>query len=370
MHLYPFRAVLPNASLITSTDSFFGSVKEEYPEYVKSGFFSKTQADALYVYQIRAENRHYTGILACADVRDYLSGHIRKHEDTLASKEQKQLQLLLKRKAAVKPVMLTYPEVPALTRWTQHFIDRHEPVFDFYFEAELQHHLIWQVSLPQQIRELQDLYARHIPVAYIADGHHRTSAGALLYQRAPDAATREHYRKLLCGFFPSTDLEVLDFNRVIDVLGECSTSWFMARIAQLFDIEILSSPTKPRCKHELLMLINREWYMLHWKPQILAAYANHQLILDNVLLNEKILCDIFGITDVRHDQRIEYVEGPKGLDGLWRKTVKSPTRIGFCLHPILMEEIMAIADAGKTMPPKSTWFEPRMRNGLVVYDLQ
>jgi len=143
----------------------------------------------------------------------------------------------------------------------------------------------------------------------------------------------------------------------------------MARISQLFEIEVLEGPERPRQKHEISIFINKEWYRLSWKPEILETYKHLPVILDADLLNEKVLKEILNIKDVRTDQRIKYVEGQKGLDELRIKTIKNEHRVGFCLYPVSIEDLMKIADANFVLPPKSTWFEPRLKNGLIVQEL-
>jgi len=369
MHIRPFQAVYPNLDFVTSTDSFFQSVREEYNEYRDSGFFQKSAQEALYVYEIRGAKRSFRGIIACADIEDYLYGHIKKHEHTMADKEQKQLQLLLRRQALVKPVLVTYPEAPAITAWTRRIVEGEAPALRVFFEKEEQQHLLWEVRDGALIREIQELFNSDVPDTYIADGHHRSSSSALLYERTRDEELRERYRNLLCAFFPSTDLAIHDFNRVVEGLDDISLSRFMARLAQLFDIEILKAPIRPRRKFEILLFVNEEWYLLHWKKEVLKEYAEEEVILDSMLLNEKVLDDILGIEDIRSDQRIDYVAGPKGLEGLRKKIARRENRVGFCLYPVQLDELITLADHEKVLPPKSTWFEPRMKNGLIVYEI-
>lgn len=366
MHIKPFQASYPRLEFITAPDSFLASVKEEYVEYVQGGFFQQTSRESLYIYQIRTPRRHYTGLVACVDIRDYLSGHIRRHEQTLPDQEQKQMQLMLRRKSAVKPVLMTYRQVGRIEEWLNAYLRRRDPFFSVSLPGEDQEHHIWEVAEPHAIEELQRLFREQVPDTYIADGHHRTSTTALMYEHHIAEGAGEDYSQLLSAFFPSNQLEILEFNRVVEALDECSPTWFMARIAQLFDIEILAVPEKPRAKHEIVMLINREWYRLRWKPEVLAEYRDHPVILDAVLLNEKVLQGIFSIDEERTDDRIEYVEGPRGLDGLRQKVVKNDYRVGFCLYPIQLDDFFRLVDTGEMMPPKSTWFEPRMKNGLIM----
>jgi len=368
MHIRPFRATCPKLEFINSTDSFFNSVKEEYLTYQQSGLFSRREAAAIFVYQIRSRQRQYTGIIACADIEDYLYGRILKHEHTLADQEQKQLQLLMHWQAAVKPVLVTYAAVPAIDDWVEEQIAGREPFLQVYFEQEQQVHALWEVAQAERIQDIRALFADRIRHAYIADGHHRTTSTALLYERTNAPGQRNPYTNLLCAFFPATDLDIHDFNRIVEGSADLSPSLFMARLAQLFHIEILKGPRRPGNKFEVLMFVNQEWYYLRWKPEVLAAYGHEPVVLDSHLLNELVLRDILGIEDVRTDRRVEYVEGPLGLEAVWRRAAEQDFRVGFCLFPVALTEMIALADQDRMLPPKSTWFEPRMKNGLIVYE--
>lgn len=368
MHIHPFQAVYPKLEYITSTDSFFESVREDYLEFLSGDLFSKAEREALFVYQIRMEKRAFTGIIACVDIRDYLNGHIRKHEHTLPEKEQKQVQLLLRRGATVKPVLLAHPEAPGLTNWTWRFIENRTPFLRIAFQADRQEHLLWEVDRPEDIEKVQALFDQEVVNTYIADGHHRTTSTALLYERTNDEALRRRYAYLLCALFPIDELRIHDFNRVVEVPGDLSLTRFMAGIAQLFDIEILSEPVRPRRKHEILLFIDHEWYRLHWKEAVLQQYRHEEILLDTYLLNQLVLQDLLRIEDVRTDPRVEYVEGSQGIEGVGQKAGCKERCVGFCLYPVQADELMALADRKRMLPPKSTWFEPRMKNGLIVYE--
>lgn len=368
MHIKPFQAVYPNLDFITSADSFFNSARDEYVEYFDSGFYTKTAQEALFIYRIKGPNRQYTGLIACADIRDYLDGNIKQHEHTLAAKEQQQMQLMLRRRAAVKPVLLAYNRVEAISNWMESYIALRAPFLEIQSEEANECHLIWEVRDGQSVRELQNLFELYVPCSYIADGHHRTSTTSLMYKKSQEGIHHGDYHLLLCALFPSSDIDILDFNRVVYGLNGLSDSAFMAHIAQYFDIGFLDAPRKPVRKHEITMLVNREWYSLQWKKPVLQEYLGEQFALDAMLLDEKVLGNILGVEDVRTDQRILYIEGPRGLEGIQQAATRGEEAVAFCLYPVHLEELMKVADAGKVMPPKSTWVEPRMKNGLLVQE--
>ncbi len=366
MHIKPFQAVYPKQDYITSPDSFFNSVREDYSEYYNSGFFTKTAQEGLYLYHIKGPARQYSGLIACPVIRDYLDGSIRHHEHTLAAREQQQMHLMLRRGAAVKPVLLAYPRVEAISRWAEAYTRSNDPFFIIESENGKEQHTLWEVRDGWASREIQGLFEQHVPFTYIAGGHHRTTTTVRMYNKALEGKHQGDYHLLLCALFPSSDIDILDFNRVVFGLNGLSPSAFMAHIARYFEIGFLSEPQKPARKHDITMLFNREWYQLRWKERILLEYPDEEAVLDAMLLDEKILGGILAIEDVRTDQRILYVEGPKGLEGIQQAVARGEEAVAFCLYPVCLEELMAVADAGKVLPPKSTWFEPRMKNGLIV----
>lgn len=366
MHLLPFRAIYPKLDLIASPDTFFGNVKVEYPAYRKNGFFRECTDESLYVYRIKDAKRYYTGIVACVSIQDYLNGMIKKHEDTLSQKEQLQTELLMARTAVVKPVLLTYPPVEAIFAFSQDLILSKAPFFEIHFEADKQLHQFWNVSDPGQILLLKALFEQYVDSAYIADGHHRTSTMAHMFGITKDRKGGSPYDRLLCAFFPSSQLEILDYNRVVEGLDDISLTTFMAHLSQVVDIEVLKKHVRPREKHEMVMFINREWFRLRWRKRLMESFKGDEVLLDVQLLNELILENILEIDDVRTDDRVKYIEGRQGIHAVSERVGKSGNRVGFFLYPVAMDDFMRIADEGQVLPPKSTWFEPRMRNGLLV----
>ncbi len=369
MQVSPFRAVYPRKKLITSPDSFFGKVKEEYPVFRKSGFFKQRKQEGMYIYRIDERRRSYTGLLMLASMDDYEQGRIKIHEHTLATKEQRQIQLLLHRRAVVKPVLLTYRAVDAIDKIIKKLLAEKDPSIHYYFEEEDEHHWVWEIKEEKVIARLQQLFSEKVPQAYIADGHHRTAAMALLRSQAEAEGLPPCYDYLLSAFFPTRELDIFEFNRVVINMDAHSPAMLMARLSALAEIEILDTYAPPRQKHEWVLLLNREWFRLKWRKEILQGYGEEEVLLDVSLLNELVLHQILGIEDPRTDARLKYVEGPRGIEAFEQLVNKSEHRLGFVLHPVDIEDFLHIADMGKVLPPKSTWFEPRMRNGLLVHDL-
>ena len=358
MRIRPFQALYPNVDLIASTDLFFAEIKNEFTEYVKSGFFDRTDKDSFYIYEIVTPNDAY--------IHDYFDNRIKKHEKTLAAKEQKQMHVLLRMGAMTKPVLLTHPTVSSISDLLRQHIAMHTPFFTVQFQDGTQTHRIWMVSDTSLVHTIQEAFEKHVPNAYIADGHHRCSTTAMLYEKMYNRRQDLSYDLLLAAFFPSDQLVIHDYNRVVEAFKEHSTTLFMAKLSQVCNITPLVAAQKPTQKFELTFCIQDEWFLMRWKHDILARYRNEKAVLDATLLNEIVLRDILNIQDVRTDNRVQYVEGVRGLKGVVQLADKVENSVGFCMFPLAFEDLFIVSDADESLPPKSTWFEPRMKNGLII----
>lgn len=366
MRIRPFQALFPNFDFIASPDSFCADAKDRYREFRKNNFFEKTPVEALFVYEIRAGERRHLGLVAQNDVQDFFAGHIKKHEDTLREKEQQQMQMFLRWHAILKPILLTYPAVPAIHAWLDAYAAAHEPMFFAQFDREGQRHTIWSVTAPADVSAAQALFSQNVPRTYIADGHHRTSTVALLHQRLHEKNPVFDFDHLFCAYFATDQLDILDFNRVVEIQKSLTPVQFVVQLSRLFDLDLLPEPRKPLEKYELVLCFQREWFSLRWKPEVLQRHTRAPATLDATLLNELVLRDIFGITDVRTDARIGYVEGARGLEGMRKAINNRDNRAGFLLYPVSFADMMTLADADQSLPPKSTYFEPRMKSGMLV----
>jgi uncharacterized protein (DUF1015 family) len=370
MKLKPFQAVYADTSMIASPQSFYDTVKEEYQDYKRNDFFKKWDKQGFYLYEIVRPERAHLGLIACADIKDFEKGKILKHEQTLAEKEQKMMNLMLQRKAMIKPVLLTYPRHDALKQLLYNIRDQESPFHEVFFDLQAETHRIWAIDDPQNIQFISAVFEKDIPFSYIADGHHRCSTTLYIHNSFKKKKKKElHFDRLLSVFFDFEELTVFDYNRIVDAFEDISPTEFMARLSTRFDIEVLATPSKPHAAHEIALCIGKEWYLLHWKPEVLSKYETNAVVLDADLLNIEVFQNILGIADVRTDSRIDYVEGIKDLDFFQHKVQKRPSCAGFCLFPVALADVCKVADAGLTMPPKSTWFEPRIKNGMTIYEL-
>jgi uncharacterized protein (DUF1015 family) len=375
MHIKPFQATYPIFDRIPSPDIFCAEAKNAFLDYQRNRLLTQTEHEAVYIYQIEdGHHRRHTGLIAANDVQDFFLGKVKKHEKTLSERELKQKDLLLRWGAVLKPVLLTYPPVAEVNAWIQHFTATNPLLFETFFQAEGQTHRAWMVAGPDDIRHLQELFVQHVPSVYIADGHHRTSTLALLHQTLKHEYPELDFDYLFCAYFATDQLDILDYNRVVEGLNDLKPEKFFEKIGKVCTIEHIEHPRKPRRKYELKLFFREHWYRLNWRQEVLNAFhpspRTLPVLLDVSLLNELVLHNILGIKDVRTDTRITYVEGTKGLQGIRKAVRNNPDRIGFALHPVSFEDMMRIADAGKILPPKSTYFEPRMKTGTLIKSLK
>lgn len=368
MNINTFKAIYPNINFITESESYFEGVKNEYVELKGNGFYNTKPYESLYICKIINQNRTFTGLIAAVSILDYINGHIKVHEATLSAKEQVHVNIVLKNKAFLKPVLLTYPNVEEIHEVLQSYTELNDPFLHIEEDKYGQVHTFWQIQDADIVSTLIQLFSEKIPFTYIADGHHRTSTTALLYNRLKGHVEQDDFSTLLAAFFPSNELEIDEFNRVVESVDEISSLQFMAKLSAVCEIKALETGRKPQHKHEMTMIIKKEWFALSWRKHILEKHADDRILLDASLLNIEILNNILGIDDIKNDPRVKYIDGPAGINGVKNLLGKSQDNIGFCLYPIELNELMAISDDKILLPPKSTYFQPRLRNGLIIMD--
>lgn len=362
MKVKEFKALYPALKLIASPDSFFGSQKKQFPHYVRGGFFKRTNKKFFYVYEIIQDGKSRLGLVATTDIEDILENHILKHENTLAEKEQQMMHLVMQRNAMIKPVLLAHKKNKELNTLYKEVRKQGKVFMDIYFENEKAHHKIYKV-LDEDLTQKISRAFLDIPQVYIADGHHRVSTGLLLYKNKN--ANNSRYSELLSIYFGFDQLRIYDYNRTVSILKEISATQLMARLSQYFTIHSLEKPQKPKNKHEICFMIQEEAYLLKWKKPFLAKPKKSPVLLDAELLDKFIFGEIMHIKDVRHDSRLSYTSGVEGISGIEKILLKDDYAVGFMLYPVAAEELMKVAEAGLTLPPKSTWFEPRVKNAVI-----
>jgi len=312
----------------------------------------------------------YTGLIACGSIDDYFDGLIKIHEQTITEREEKLKQYLEVCDFNAEPVLFSYPNDPVIDQITEEITEGH-PVYDFTTTDRVRHTL-WLADDRKTVKTLEEHFKK-IPAIYIADGHHRSASSALLGKsrrtQNPDHNGTEAYNYYLGVFFPESQLKIYDFNRVVKDLNGLSETQLIDKIKEIFSVEEVGVAIyKPACKHNFSMYLGGKWYSLTPKPGIVHD-KEPVGSLDAFLLTEHILSPILGIHDLKTDKRIGFVSGIKGMEELKNQVDNWKAKVAFGLYPVSMEQLKLIADTGHIMPPKSTWVEPKMRSGLIIYSL-
>lgn len=358
---------LPEGADIHS-EAVYAKARDNLRALVDSGDLARDSADSLYLYRQTMGGRSQTGVLALASVDEYVSGKIKKHELTRVDKENDRARHIEVTGSHSGPAFFTYRAVAEIDAFVDAWCAR-TPEADFTAQDGIRHSL-WAVSEPSRVAELSGLFADKVPCFYIADGHHRSAAAArvrdALKSRNANHAGDEGYNFFLAVAFPDRQLKIMDYNRVVKDLNGLSQDAFMEKVRGRFELSAIGpgqSPV-PASPKEWGMYLGGAWYRLRARP---GSYPAEDPIesLDVQILQANLLGPILGIADPRTDARIDFVGGIRGWRELERRCA-SDMRVAFQCYPTTVAELMRIADAGKIMPPKSTWFEPKLRDGMVI----
>lgn len=350
----------------------YGRAVANYQAFVAHGWLRQDAAASYYLYSETLQGRTQTGWVVGAAVADYMGGIIKKHELTRPDKEEDRMKHIRNIGANVEPVFLAYPTSASLEALAAEVIASAAPNNDLTTDDGVRHRL-WVIDNPQQIRAVTEAFAA-FDALYIADGHHRTAAaarvGAEMATANPHHTGREEYNFFMAVCFPADQLRILGYHRLVRDLNGMTTTEFLAHVAESFDIEPLpaGADCAPRQLHEFTLYMDSRWYRLTARPAI-CDDSDPILGLDVSISSRHILGDILGITDLRRDQRIDFVGGLDGFDQMRRRVDSGEMKLGLGLHPVSMSQLMAIADSGGIMPPKATWFVPKLLSGLVIHAL-
>jgi uncharacterized protein (DUF1015 family) len=316
------------------------------------------------------KGRTQYGIVGCASVDDYINGIIKKHELTRPDKEQDRMVHVRVNNANIEPVFFTYPSVKQIDDIVSNIVDNEKPEYDFTAEDGFGHHF-WVIRKKETNRLIEKLFAEKVPYTYVADGHHRTAAAALVGKEKresnPSHTGKEEYNYFLAVHFPADHLQIIDYNRTIKDLNGLSSEELLVRLEKGFVIEEKGVRTyKPKKLHNFSMYLDGIWYSLTAKE---GTFNNSDPIgvLDVTILTNQILSPILDIQDLRRSKRIDFIGGIRGLGELKKRVDSGEMRVAFALFPVSMDQLITIADSGNIMPPKTTWFEPKLRSGLVIH---
>lgn len=344
---------------------------ENFQKFQDRGWLVEDADDHYYIYAQTMNGRTQYGLVVGAWVEDYMNGVIKKHELTRRDKEEDRMKHVRVNNANIEPVFFAYPDNSTLDAIIKQYAAT-APVYDFIAPIDGFRHQFWIISDQKDIDTITDEFAK-MPNLYIADGHHRSAAAALVgAEKArlnPNHRGDEEYNYFMAVCFQASQLTILDYNRVIKDLNGLSSEEFLNRLSASFDVACQGKDIyKPQQLHEFSLYLDGQWYKLNAKD---GTYDNTDPIgvLDVDISSRLILDDILGIKDLRSDKRIDFVGGLRGLDELKRRVDNGEMRMALALYPVTMQQIMDIADSGKIMPPKATWFEPKLRSGLVIHKL-
>jgi uncharacterized protein (DUF1015 family) len=345
-------------------------VKARYLQFHEENVFIQDGHPCYYIYRQQKAGNVSTGLIGCSSIDDYFDGIIKIHEQTLTEREEKLKQYLEVCDFNAEPVLFSYPNDAVIDQLTEE-ITASRSEYDFTTTDKVRHTL-WLVNEPGIVRKIEDRFSS-IPAIYIADGHHRSASSALLgksrRERNPHHTGKEPYNYYLGVFFPENQLRIYDFNRVVRDLNGLSTEMFLEKVAEKFIIESKGANIyKPAKKHTFSMYLDGTWYALEPKDGIVHD-KEPVGSLDAFILTEHVLSPILNIHDLKTDKRIGFVSGIKGAEELRNQVDNWKAKVAFGLFPVSMEQLKRIADTNHIMPPKTTWVEPKMRSGLVIYSL-
>lgn len=346
-------------------------IKKRFKSFINEHVFLRDEKPCYYLYRQVKQGNTYIGIIGCTSIDDYINGTIKIHEQTLTQREEKLKDYLEVCEFNAEPVLFCYPNDSEIDALCQNVLTYY-PDYDFTTTDKVRHS-VWVINKNKSIKLLQERFAK-IPAIYIADGHHRSASSSLLGRlrrsQQKNYTGHEAYNYYLGVFFPENQLRIYDYNRIVKDLGAISITQLLAQIKEHFTVSpIEASVFKPRQKHELSMYAEGKWYALKAKE---GVYKSDDPVgsLDASILTDYILAPLLGIHDLKIDKRIGFISGIKGPEALKSAVDDGKAEVAFGLYPVTMEHLKWIADTNNSMPPKSTWVEPKMRSGLLIYSLE
>lgn len=335
-------------------------------DWISDGTFLREEENCYYLYELTMDGRSQTGIVACVAIDDYINGVVKKHENTRSDKEQDRIRHVKACSAQTGPIFLAYKAASAIQEVVCK-TKQETPIYDFVSEDGIGHR-VFRIADTEQISIIENSFAA-IDRIYIADGHHRAAsavkAGLDLRNEAGNYTGEEEFNYFLSVLFPDEELMIMDYNRVVKDLNGLTETDFFAKVSARFEITPLSRREKPSQKGEFTMYLSGRWYLCKAKE---AAPSDPVEALDVSVLQNKLLTPILGIGDPKTDKRIDFVGGIRGLEELERRC-NLDCKVAFAMYPTSIQELFDVADAGKLMPPKSTWFEPKLRSGLFIHEI-
>ena len=349
----------------------YAKAAENFKKFQDNGWLKRDTKEQYYIYAQTMNGKTQYGLVVCAYVEDYLKGNIKKHELTRADKEEDRMKHVRVNNANIEPVFFAYPDDKVLDELVAKYV-KGAPEYDYVAQGDGFRHQLWIIDKDEDIKTVTERFAG-IPSLYIADGHHRSAAAALVgAEKArlnPNHRGDEEYNYFMAVCFPASQLTIIDYNRVVKDLNGMSSDQFLKALEKNFVVENKGKDIfKPSELHTFSLYLDGEWYKLTAKKGTFDD-ADPIGVLDVTISSNLILDQLLGIKDLRRDKRIDFVGGIRGLGELKRRVDSGEMKMALALYPVSMKQLMDIADTGNIMPPKTTWFEPKLRSGLVIHSL-
>ncbi len=341
----------------------YDKAAENLAKFISDGILLKEEKPCYYIYQLVMNGNEQTGLVCVSSVDDYFSDKIKKHEFTRPEKEKDRIDHMRTIKAQTGNVFLAYRDVMEVNALINGWKATNKPVYDF-TGADGVRHTIWIIDREMNINSITELFRTKVPATYIADGHHRAASAAKVSREMPDNPNAKYF---LTTIFPASQLAIWDYNRVVKDLNDLDPEDLIGQIQEDFFITLSPEPVRPSQAHEFGMYLEGQWYILTARP---GTYTNDPIgVLDITILSNNILGKILDIRDQRTDKRIDFVGGIRGLGELERRVNSGEMKVAFSIYPVTIGQLFDISDSGQVMPPKTTWFEPKLRDGLLTHPL-
>ncbi len=354
------------------SDEVYARAVENFRTWREKGWLVQDDTEKYYVYAQTMDGRTQYGLVAACHFDDYLQGKIKKHELTRPDKEEDRMIHVRIQNANVEPVFFSYPANQEMDQIIESIVTHNDPVYDF-VAADGFGHRFWVIDDEATQKRITEIFAE-IPALYVADGHHRTAAAARVgqekMQQNPNHTGEEEYCYFLAVIFPDNQLKIIDYNRLVKDLNGLTPAQLLDALTENFEVKKCGAEIyHPDRLHNFAMYLDGAWYSLTAKP---GTYDDNDPIgvLDVTILSNLVLDKLLGIKDLRTDKRIDFVGGIRGLGELQRRVDSGEMQVAFALYPVSMKQLIDIADSGNIMPPKTTWFEPKLRSGLVIHSLE
>ncbi|NCC17612.1 MAG: DUF1015 domain-containing protein [Bacteroidia bacterium] len=363
-----------NEGIDEHSKEVYDKVVENFNMFKNKGWLVKENEPKLYIYAQTMDGRTQYGIVGCTHIDDYFNNNIKKHELTRKDKEDDRMIHVNITNANVEPVFFAYPAHKEIDQIVSEVVNNEKAIYDFVAKEDGFGHKFWVINDQAKIKRIEEIFENEIPSLYVADGHHRTAAAARVGQERkannPNHTGDEEYNYFMAVIFPDNQLKIIDYNRVVKDLNGLSEEEFISKLNKSFTIENMGTEIyTPSKLHEFSMYMSGNWYKMTAKE---GTYndADPIGVLDVTILSNLVLDEILDIKDLRTSKRIDFIGGIRGLGELKRRVDSGEMKAAFALYAVSMQQLIDIADSGNIMPPKTTWFEPKLRSGLVIHELE